>query len=118
MQRDRENGMTAHCNKELLILPMQDSKSAGRKQEVRFQVIDQAGWDEGCLFARHEEAVIILPTVSPETGTSHAVNMLEPVLLYVHFKKHSQHNIYLDFKCYILYIFCDKYASWEMLFVS
>ncbi len=46
MQRERAKGMTERYNKELLILSMQESESAGRKQEVRFQVIDQTGWHE------------------------------------------------------------------------
>lgn len=46
---ERGKGMTEHCNKELLILSMEESESAGRKQEVRFQVIDQTGWHEEML---------------------------------------------------------------------
>lgn len=45
-ERERAKGMTERYNKELLILSMQESESAGRKQEVRFQVIDQTGWHE------------------------------------------------------------------------
>lgn len=48
-ERKREKGMTERCNKELLILSMEESESAGRKQEVRFQVIDQTGWHEEML---------------------------------------------------------------------
>lgn len=39
--------MTEQCNKEPLILSMEESESAGWKQEVGFQVIDQPGWHEG-----------------------------------------------------------------------
>lgn len=49
---ERAKGMTEHYNKELLILSMEESESAERKQEVRFQLIDQAGW--------HEEMVVCL----------------------------------------------------------